>query len=108
MHKARTSEAKALRMLHRRLDRVEVWLPDTFSAWVRHLRHPSMSWVRVPLGILLVCGGVLSFLPFLGVWMLPLGLILLALDVALLRRPTAQAVVSGERWWRRRFRRRPK
>jgi hypothetical protein len=30
-------------------------------------------------------------------WMLPLGLVLLALDVALLRRPTARMLVIGER-----------
>jgi hypothetical protein len=32
--------------------------------------------------------------------MLPLGLLLLSLDVALLRRPTARAIVAGERRWR--------
>ena len=35
---------------------------------------------------------------------LPLGLLLLSLDIAMLRRPTARAIVSGERHWRR-FRR---
>jgi hypothetical protein len=33
--------------------------------------------------------------------MLPLGLVLLALDVALLRRPTAHMLVFGERLWNR-------
>jgi hypothetical protein len=31
--------------------------------------------------MLLICGGLLSFLPVLGLWMLPLGLLLLAEDV---------------------------
>ena len=35
-------------------------------------------------------GGLLGFLPVLGFWMLPLGLVLLSLDFALLRRPTAR------------------
>lgn len=42
--------------------------------------------VRSVLGILLMIGGVLGFLPILGFWMLPLGLILIALDIPPLRR----------------------
>ncbi len=103
-HRASVS-AKASRVLNRRLDRAERHLPGIFSAWLAHLRRPSASWLRVPLGILLVIGGLLGFLPVLGFWMLPLGLVLLSLDFALLRRPTARTIVSGERHWRR-FRRR--
>jgi hypothetical protein len=33
----------------------------------------------------MICGGVLSFLPILGLWMLPLGLALLADDIPALR-----------------------
>jgi hypothetical protein len=97
-------QAKALRVVGRRLDRAERALPGLLSDWIRHLRRPSASWIRVPLGILLVVGGLLGFLPVLGFWMLPLGLALLSLDVAMLRRPTARAIVSGELHWRR-FRR---
>ena len=58
--------------------------------------------------MLLIVGGLLGFLPILGFWMLPLGIALLSLDVALLRRPTARVIVAGERRWRlyRRSRRR--
>jgi hypothetical protein len=84
----------------RRLDRAERHLPGLLGDWLRHLRHPSASWLRVPLGIVLVCGGLLGFLPVLGFWMLPLGVALLSLDVAMLRRPTARAIVAGERKWR--------
>jgi hypothetical protein len=35
---------------------------------------------------LLILGGIFSVLPVLGIWMLPLGLILLAEDVPVLRR----------------------
>jgi hypothetical protein len=31
--------------------------------------------------MLLICGGLLGFLPIMGLWMLPLGLLLLAEDV---------------------------
>ena len=37
------------------------------------------------MGILLTFGGVLGFLPFLGFWMLPIGLAILADDLPLLR-----------------------
>jgi hypothetical protein len=36
-------------------------------------------------GLLLTCGGLLGFLPVLGFWMLPIGLLLLAEDVPPLR-----------------------
>lgn len=97
--------AKAVRVLDRRLDRAERHLPARFAEWLAHLRKPSASWLRVPLGFLLVAGGLLGFLPVLGFWMLPMGVVLLSLDFALLRRPTARTLVSGERHWRR-FRRR--
>ena len=92
--------AKARRVVDRRLDRAEQRLPALLGEWLGHLRHPSASWFRVPLGLLLIVGGLLGFLPVLGFWMLPLGLLLLSLDVALLRRPTAKAIVAGERRWR--------
>lgn len=98
--------AKAERILQRRLAWAEERLPGFLGAWVGHLRHPSASWVRVPIGVLLIVGGALGFLPILGFWMIPLGLALLALDITLLRRPTAQMIVSGERWWARLRRRR--
>jgi hypothetical protein len=33
------------------------------------------------LGLVLMAGGILSFLPVLGLWMLPLGIAVAALDV---------------------------
>ena len=47
------------------------------KAFHRLKRHPN-QWVRVGFGLALVLGGLLGpFLPVLGIWMLPLGLILL-------------------------------
>lgn len=105
LDRRRDPMAKADRILGRRFDRAERLLPGVFGAWLAHLRKPSASWIRIPVGILLMIGGVFAVLPGLGIWMLPLGLILLALDIALLKRPTAAMVVRGERWWRRLLRR---
>lgn len=42
--------------------------------------------LRAALGLLLMAGGTLGFLPVLGFWMLPLGLAFVALDIPPLRR----------------------
>src|ERR1051325_11353455 len=76
------SAARREQCLQQLIDR----LPPTLRRVVRWLRRPSSRWVRLPAGVLLVFGGLLSILPLLGIWMLPLGLILLAEDIAPLRR----------------------
>lgn len=68
-----------------RLERLVDRLPPRMGDTVTYLLKPSSRWVRIPSGALLIVGGVLSFLPILGVWMLPLGLALLAEDVPALR-----------------------
>jgi hypothetical protein len=68
-----------------RLDKLVDRMPARVGDTVSYLLKPSSRWVRIPSGALLVVGGVLSFLPLLGVWMLPLGLALLAEDVPALR-----------------------
>lgn len=96
------------RRLNHQLDRFERRLPRWLGRALRWLRIPSARWVRIPLGLLLVLAGVFSFLPLLGLWMLPLGLLLLAQDLPFLRRPTRRALVWLElRWlrWKRKRRR---
>ena len=46
--------------------------------------------LRAGLGLLAMAGGVLGFLPVLGFWMLPLGFVLVALDIPPLRRRVLQ------------------
>ena len=57
----------------------------------------SRIW-RVALGMILVLGGILGFLPILGFWMIPLGLLVLSIDLAIIRRQRRRAEV----WWGRR------
>ena len=68
-----------------RLEKLIDRLPPRLSAAVRFLRRPSGFWLRIPAGLLLIVGGVFAFLPILGVWMLPLGLALLAEDIPVLK-----------------------
>ena len=69
-----------------RIERLIGRLPNALQPTIRWLRRPSSRWVRIPAGVLLIGGGILSVLPLLGIWMLPLGLMLLAEDLPLLRR----------------------
>ncbi|MCR4523037.1 MULTISPECIES: hypothetical protein [Bosea] len=76
--------------LRRAFKRIERELPPRLAAGLRWLRHPESRLVRVPAGIALIAGGIFSFLPLLGAWMLPLGLLLLAADMPILQRPMAR------------------
>lgn len=79
-------------LYEQRLQRLIDRLPKVLQPSTRWLRRSSSRWVRVPTGVLLVCGGLLSIFPFFGIWMLPLGLLLLAEDLAPLRRPRDRAL----------------
>lgn len=92
------------RRLDRGFERIERGLPPRPARWLRRVRKPDARLIRIPIGVLLVLGGVFSFLPVLGLWMLPLGLLLIALDVAFLKRPVGRVLVWGMRRiteWRR-------
>lgn len=93
---------KAAQRFRRTLERIERMLPGPAMAWWARLRTPRAALIRLPLALLLVVGGVFSFLPVLGVWMLPLGLLLLAIDIPILRGPLADGVIRIRQWWRRR------
>jgi hypothetical protein len=69
-----------------RVERLIDRLPARLRSTVRWLRRPSSRWLRIPAGVLLILGSLLSILPVFGLWMLPLGLTLLAEDVPPLRR----------------------
>lgn len=93
--------------LNEQLDRLEGQLPPRVGRSFRWLRAPSSRWVRIPVGVLLIIGSVFSILPLLGLWMLPLGLLLLAQDLPFLRRPTRRAIMWIERRWLRWKRKHP-
>jgi hypothetical protein len=61
-------------------------LPRRVGNVVRRLRRPGAAWLRVILSVLLILGGMLWFFPILGLWMLPLGLLLIADDLPAFRR----------------------
>jgi len=75
-----------------RLERLINRLPKRIRSSVRFVRQPACRWLRIPTGLLLTVGGILSFLPIAGLWMLPTGLALLADDVRLLRSLRSRAL----------------
>jgi len=95
----------------RRLERQFKWIEGLAPAMRRPLLAiRARGWwiVRVPIALLLILGGLLAFLPVLGIWMLPLGLLLLAVDIPGLRPIVAGGIVRARRraavwmrWWRR-------
>ena len=92
-HKARARFYRQFRILRQenpRFARALEWI--TAKRW-----RP----VRVPVAILLVLGGIFSILPVLGLWMLPAGLFLLAIDIPPLQQPVGRLML----WLRVRLRR---
>ncbi len=57
----------------------------------REFAMPQSRPVRIAIGVVLVFLGMLGFLPVLGFWMIPLGILVLSYEFATVRR------------WRRRF-----
>jgi len=90
---------KSKERLLRQFDKLERRVPRFAARTLEWLRRPSARLVRIPLGLMLVLGGIFSFLPVLGAWMLPLGLLLLAIDLPFLRGPVNTVIVSGTRKW---------
>ena len=85
-----------------RLDRVYDKLARRFpriGGFLHWVRRPSSRLVRIPLGILLILGGIFSILPVLGIWMLPLGLIVLSHDFPKIRRFRRRSQVNLTRRW---------
>jgi hypothetical protein len=78
--------------LDEQLDRLEGVCPAYLAKTIHFLRKPSLFWLRMTAGVLLIIGSLLWFLPILGLEMFPIGLMLLAIDVPLLRGPVARMI----------------
>ena len=78
--------------LNRYFQMIDRRVPISVSQFIRWLRMPSSFAVRVVIAILLILGGIFSFLPVLGIWMLPLGLLLIAQDIPLLQKPLVDQI----------------
>lgn len=86
-------------VLRRAFRRLEHEVPGKVARVLRSLRHPDSRWVRIPAGILLILGGIFAVLPFLGLWMLPLGLLLIAYDIPILQKPVGRFTLWALQKW---------
>jgi hypothetical protein len=90
-------------------EKLEREAPDFLTRAIRWMRQPQARIVRIPLGIVCIAASFFWFLPVLGLWFLPLGLLLIAQDVRFLRRPVGRMTlylldrwVRLRQWWARR------
>jgi hypothetical protein len=60
---------------------------------------PRNRIVRIGVGVMLVLGGLVGFLPVLGFWMVPLGFLVLASDFPAIRRINRRVSVFFFRLW---------
>ena len=88
--------AKEAKRLRRQFDALGRGVPPArgLIAW---LLADRMRRVRLPIACLLILGGLVSILPIFGIWMLPLGVMLLAVDVPLLRPVVSRVMIRLRR-----------
>ena len=73
----------------------------------RSIKLPQRRATRITLGAgLVVAGGLGGWLPILGFWMVPLGLVVLSVDIPSVRRWRRKTTVSVLGWWRGRNKKR--
>jgi hypothetical protein len=97
--RSRLTDAAVRYELIRYLNVLGEYLPDWLCRAVKWLRKPERFFVRLLVSFALIAGGALSFLPVLGLWMLPLGLIIVSQDLVFLQRPLVRTFHWIERKW---------
>jgi hypothetical protein len=85
--------------LDEHLERFQRRLPNWAARLIDWLWRPRFHWVRLPLGIVLILAGIVGFLPILGFWMVPLGLIVMAKDLPPLQPILVRCLDWAERKW---------
>lgn len=100
-------KVKTKKRLHRQFEALSRAIPISRPVTEQLLRE-QMRLYRIPAALMLIFGGMFSFLPVLGIWMLPLGLLLLAVDVPHIRPTVSNSSVRVRRrfslFWRNRIR----
>ena len=72
----------------------------TIHIFGRHVAMPRSRALRILIGVLLVIFGIFGFLPVLGFWMIPLGILILSYEFHIVRRLRRRVAV----WWEKRRR----
>jgi hypothetical protein len=69
----------------------------------RRIDLPKNRLARIVIGVLLIIFGFLGFLPIVGFWMIPLGLLVLSGDIPAVRRWRRQVEVRFGQWLKRNY-----
>ncbi|MBO6719695.1 MAG: hypothetical protein JJ913_17205 [Rhizobiaceae bacterium] len=64
----------------------------------REITLPRSRLLRIALGVVLILLGTVGFLPVVGFWMIPVGLLVLSYDIGAVRRLRRRV----ELWWGKR------
>jgi hypothetical protein len=72
--------------------------PKHFELGPAKVRLPASRILRIPIGVALILAGIFGWLPILGFWMIPLGLLVLSYDIPLVARWREKV----SEWWKRR------
>ena len=76
-------------------------LPDWAKGSFDWISEPHRAWTRRIVAVLLIVFGFLGFLPFLGFWMIPLGVFLLGVDYPPIQKWTLRGILWIEAKWKR-------
>lgn len=79
--------------LDQAFQRLQEMLPDKPSRALVWLHDPPSRYVRLPLGIFCVIASFFAFLPVIGIEFLPIGLLLIAQDIPILRKPVGRGTM---------------
>ncbi len=88
--------ARETRRFERQFDAIERTMP-ALQRPLKAIRARGWWIIRVPVALIFIIGGFLAILPVFGFWMLPIGLLLLAVDITTLRGPLAGMIVRARR-----------
>jgi hypothetical protein len=75
---------------HEEMDRLQNHIPSWIGHNLNRLRGKRALWVRVLTAVALIGAWCFLPVPLVGIWMLPVGLALLAHDIPMMRRPMAR------------------
>ncbi len=74
--------------------------PPKIKIGKNHYALPASRIARTAIGLALIVFGIFGFLPVLGFWMIPLGLLVLSIDWAVARRARRRLSVWFARRWK--------
>jgi len=68
----------------------------------RRIPLPRSRPLRIALGVVMIVAGCFGFLPILGFWMIPFGLLILSVDIPAVRRFRRRLEIRWARWRQKR------